>query len=110
MPKATLTFQLPEEQAEFDCAVNGTTYSSVIDEVKERFRNKAKYEDGTTTWSEARELLTSVIDERLEDADGHVGELEEILKLVRSVASEDTVRDALLCFTQGTALLEAIKE
>ena len=43
MPKATLTFNLPEEQDEFDTANNARKYYSVIWDLDQYLRNFVKY-------------------------------------------------------------------
>ena len=42
--KAILEFTLPEEQHEFDAAINGGGYKAVIWEVYQRLRTVVKYE------------------------------------------------------------------
>lgn len=44
MPKATLTFQLPEEAAEFRITLNAGELHSALWELKERIRSFLKYE------------------------------------------------------------------
>jgi len=43
--KAILEFDIPTEQDEFDCAINGTRYKGIIDELFNLLRNKKKYEN-----------------------------------------------------------------
>jgi hypothetical protein len=43
MPKATLTFDLPEEQSEFDLANNASKYYSVLWDLDQYLRNFVKY-------------------------------------------------------------------
>jgi len=43
MPKATLIFDLPEEQSEFDIANNAGKYYSVLWELDQYLRNFIKY-------------------------------------------------------------------
>ncbi len=45
MPKATLTFQLPEEADEFDLAYNGARLSVIIADLDNYLRSKIKYEN-----------------------------------------------------------------
>lgn len=45
MPKATLSFTLPEEQEEFDLCRNGTRLSCAVDNFDNFLRGKIKYED-----------------------------------------------------------------
>jgi hypothetical protein len=42
--KATLEFTLPEEQVEFDCAVDGVKWMSAMWELDQYLRNQLKYE------------------------------------------------------------------
>lgn len=44
---ATLTFDLPEEQEEFETAVNGQKYRSVLSELDNYLRGRLKYSDLT---------------------------------------------------------------
>ena len=56
MPKAILTFTLPEEQHEFDLANNACKLSSIIYEFTNHCRNKTKYGDGKdVSWETVRE-------------------------------------------------------
>lgn len=43
MPKATLTFQLPEEQEEHDFALNGWRYKAALTDLDERLRGLSKH-------------------------------------------------------------------
>lgn len=45
--KATLTFDLREDQHAFDCAVNGVKYFDMIDEIRMHLRSLEKYQDLT---------------------------------------------------------------
>jgi len=47
--KATLTYNLPDEQFEFDAAVKGTKAQSILLEMDEHLRAIIKYEDGLST-------------------------------------------------------------
>lgn len=44
MPRATLSFELPEERDEFLDAVRGSAYIGALDEVARRMRTTWKYE------------------------------------------------------------------
>lgn len=60
--KATLEFDMIEEREQFNDAVNGTAYSSVVDELFKWLRNLDKYSDRETVLIEEvedklRELL-----------------------------------------------------
>lgn len=46
--KATIEFNLPEEQYQFDCAVKGISMDMAISEMKEEFRKMIKYNE----WSD----------------------------------------------------------
>jgi molecular chaperone GrpE (heat shock protein) len=43
--KAKLTFELPEEQEEFNDAVNGSAFKTVIWELDQYMRSQLKHED-----------------------------------------------------------------
>lgn len=43
MPKATLTFNLPDEQYEYKCATNATAWKSIVYEMDMFLRNAVKY-------------------------------------------------------------------
>lgn len=45
--KATLTFDLTDDQHSFDCAVNGVKYFDMIDEFRQHLRSLEKYQDLT---------------------------------------------------------------
>lgn len=45
MPKAILSFKLPEENEEYKDARLGTSYSIIINEFDTYLRNKMKYEE-----------------------------------------------------------------
>lgn len=47
--KATLTYNLPDEQFEFDAAVKGIKAQSILLEMDEHLRAIIKYEDGLST-------------------------------------------------------------
>lgn len=42
---ATLTFSLPEEEAEYNFAINGFQYFNALDEIRNHLRQKVKYEN-----------------------------------------------------------------
>jgi hypothetical protein len=46
--KATLEFNLPEEQYQFDCATKGISMDMAITEMQEEFRKMIKYNE----WSD----------------------------------------------------------
>ena len=41
--KATLEFNLPEDQAEYDMAINASKFYNIIWEMKKELRSKVKY-------------------------------------------------------------------
>jgi hypothetical protein len=43
--KATLTFDLKEDQHAFDCAVNGTIYFDLLDDIRQYLRSLEKYQN-----------------------------------------------------------------
>ena len=45
--KATLTFDLRDDQHAFDCAINGMKYFDMIDEIRQHLRSLEKYQDLT---------------------------------------------------------------
>ena len=44
MPKFTLTFNQPDEQEEFNNAINGGKYRAIIEELDDFLRSKLKYD------------------------------------------------------------------
>ena len=59
--KATLEFNLPEDQIDFDLAVNGTKAQSALWEMDQYLRNELKYSDDRS--SEDLKLLQEVRDQ-----------------------------------------------
>ncbi len=58
MAVATLKFSLPEERSEYNIAVKGIDYYSVLWELSQELRNRRKYgEVAETTWDEVEELF-----------------------------------------------------
>jgi hypothetical protein len=49
MSKATLKFNLPEEQEDFELALNATKYYVVLHNIDQTLRNKIKYADENAT-------------------------------------------------------------
>ena len=65
MPKAILQFDLPEEQAEFQIAMEGNATRTVLWELDNMLRGMVKYEDKDTVnivW--LRETLGQLMQER----------------------------------------------
>ena len=56
--KAILEFNLPEEQVEFDLAVNGNKWSFVAWKVDQELRSKIKYSESIT--EEQRDIYQEV--------------------------------------------------
>lgn len=56
--KATLEFDLPEEQVEFNLAVNGNKWSFVAWKVDQELRSKIKYSESIT--EEQRDIYQEV--------------------------------------------------
>jgi hypothetical protein len=69
MPKATIQFNLPEEQSEFDLANNASKYYSVLWDLDQYLRNFVKYpsdrEDPilTDTMAKVRDELWRLMNE-----------------------------------------------
>ncbi len=57
MPKATLTFNLPEEQLEYRTAVHASDWKGVVWEVSMFLRNKLKHGHEFKTADEALEAV-----------------------------------------------------
>jgi hypothetical protein len=55
--KATLTFNLTDDQHSFDCAINGKKYYDILDEVRQHLRSLEKYQDLT---EEQYEIIVKV--------------------------------------------------
>lgn len=63
--KAILVFKLPQEQEEYELAVNGVNYSIVLEEVDNALRQMEKYEDKEIiTIEEARKLINFYMEKR----------------------------------------------
>lgn len=64
MPKATLTFSLPDEREDFDLACNAGKLHSALYELSTAIRSKVKYsEEETTTWDEVKEMFWNTLKE-----------------------------------------------
>lgn len=68
MPTVTLTYQLPEEQTEYDLVVHAFDLKTVIRELDEELRRQVKYADDSDNLlsagrQAARELLRMLITE-----------------------------------------------
>jgi hypothetical protein len=68
MPKATITYDLPEEQDDFDFANNGGKFYSVLWELDQYLRSKVKYpaedvhEEYTNAMEKARQELWNLLE------------------------------------------------
>lgn len=65
MPYVTLKFKLPEEDEEFKCSKNGSTYLAALQEVEAKLREIVKYSSSkkavqTAEW--ARKLFWEILD------------------------------------------------
>lgn len=60
MPRATLTFDLPEELPEFQTALHGIDYKIVLEVFDTNLRNRIKYTEMPT---HEKELLQTLRDE-----------------------------------------------
>ena len=71
MPKVTLVFSLPEEREEYEMAINGAKYASVISKYADFLRQQYKYQGKETieTYS-AREKLFRLLEEAEVPSDG----------------------------------------
>ena len=58
MPKATLTFSLPEEQREYECATHGADWKGIVYEVSIFLRNALKYGHKYKSADEALESIS----------------------------------------------------
>lgn len=58
MPQATLTFQLPEEDAEFSQATNGWKWRMIVYEILANIRQDVKYSEETT--EEQKKILENM--------------------------------------------------
>lgn len=59
--KASLTFNLPEQQEEFDMAYNGQAYYAILVELDNKLRDLHKYQDQEMIKiSEVREMMVSM--------------------------------------------------
>jgi hypothetical protein len=64
MSKGILEFTLPEEQPEFDLAVNAGKYHSALWEFSQRLRGLIKHSDVQgTTWDDVRTLFHEVLND-----------------------------------------------
>jgi hypothetical protein len=72
--EAILKFNLPEEQVEFNLAVNGSSWSHVVWKVSEELRRRIKYDPNLTeeqsdAYQEVRDMIQGFMDEQNIDWD-----------------------------------------
>lgn len=68
MIRATLQFELPEDEELFQSAVDGFEYKMAIRELDDFIRNKLKYDDSLTTvrvgvYQEIRDKIYEILDD-----------------------------------------------
>lgn len=62
--KAILEFNLPEDREDFETTFRGIDYKIALQEIRNAFRAKEKYEEHQeTTWSNAHELFWETLRE-----------------------------------------------
>lgn len=61
--KATLAYDLPEEEYSFRCAINGQRMDSILDEISQLLRQREKYD---VTQEKTLEDIRRAINEYLE--------------------------------------------
>lgn len=62
MPKATLSFNLPDDQEEFNHATNAIKYVIALSEIKQYLRNNAKHnENPPKDWYEVQDAINDLI-------------------------------------------------
>ena len=59
--KATLTFTIPDEQAEFDAALRGREALTILHEIDQRLRSLLKYGSPTVEESRLAESIREMI-------------------------------------------------
>ena len=63
--KATLEFDLPEEQYEFDSAVNGCQWHNLVSDLDEKLRQDIKHQRGKTLEQIRKYILDETLDRGL---------------------------------------------
>lgn len=61
MPRATLTYQLPDEQGDFDAARLGSEAMQVLWQIDQRLRSLAKYGEPTEPERQLAEEIRAMI-------------------------------------------------
>ena len=63
--KATLEYNLPEEQYDLDCALKGHDWQMIVWDLDQKLRSKQKYEDiHTLTVDEVRDMIRQLMEDR----------------------------------------------
>ena len=63
MPKASLKFDLPEEQHEFNSAVNGGKWKAIVHQVTEKLRSVRKNSNSEEKRTFADKLISEIYEE-----------------------------------------------
>jgi len=63
--KAILEFDLPEEQYEFDSAVNGCQWHNLVSDLDEKLRQDIKHQRGKTLEQIRKYILDEILDRGL---------------------------------------------
>ena len=68
MSKGKLTFNLPDEQSEFEHAYNGPKWRAMVQQLDNRLRDNLKYDNGLSierreAYEHARQLIQRGLDE-----------------------------------------------
>lgn len=91
MPKATLEFNLPEEQAEFETTNNAGTYAAALTDIANLFRRIRKYNyliadpEWTTQFGEVKDEFQGVYQDRIVFFEKLDSEFLEILRDVPGI-------------------------
>ena len=67
--EATLTFELPEDRVDFECATHGVAWATVVWDMDQWLRGKLKHGHDFKTADEALEVVRRALQETL-DGDG----------------------------------------
>ncbi len=63
MPRVTVSFNLPDEEAEFRCAIDGGDYLTRLRDIDREIRDKVKYENVGPNTRAILEHIRSMIGE-----------------------------------------------
>ncbi len=62
--KATLSFNLPDEEYAYRLAINGARYQAALYDLRMAIRDKVKYAvEATTTWDDVSDMFWQIIRE-----------------------------------------------